>query len=67
MEFATAFIFEFIFKVMLCFTGAFVRWVFLWKKKSYASLLDDDQLNFFIGIILILLPLIIVTLCKHFM
>ena len=66
MEFVGGFILEFLFNVVLCFSGALLRWLFLWKKRSYASLLEDNELNFFISILLILVPIVVVTLYKHY-
>ena len=67
MEFLGELMFEFLFNVLLCIPGAFVRWLFLFKKRSYASLLEDNELNFFISILLILVPIVVVTLYKHYM
>lgn len=67
MDFVSEFVIELLFKVVLCFPGAFVRWLFFWKSRSYMSLLEQSELNFFIGILLILVPLIVITLYKHFL
>ena len=58
---------DLIFNTLFSVTGAFVRWLFLWRKRSYASLLDDIELNVFIGVVSILFPFLVVTLCKYYL
>ena len=69
MDFITEIITEFItelFDVLLCFPGAFIRWMVTGRKRSYASLLEDGG-NSFVTIIAGLMLFGIITLCKHYL
>ena len=66
MEFVAELFKAIIIDTLLAFPGAFIRWLFLHKRRSYISLLDDIEINALITVIAMLFVFGIVTLCKHY-
>jgi hypothetical protein len=66
IELVTEFIVEVLVKVICCFPGAAVRWIFLPRRKSYLSLLEDVEVNFLITLLIGFFIYGIVTLCKQY-
>ena len=66
MEIVSGLIFEVVSDLVLNFPGAFIRWIFLHRKRTYKSLLSDTEINAMVAIIVIAAVIFIVTLYKLF-
>lgn len=49
------FLLDIFWKIILCYLGAAVRWVFLRKKKTFKQISDDINVNASIGFAIIVL------------
>jgi len=66
MEFAIELFKVIVIDTILAIPGAFIRWVFLHRRRSYLSLLEDVEVNFLITLLIGFFIYGIVTLCKQY-
>ena len=56
----TELIFLMIFKLVLVFPGAFIRWAFTGFRKPYKYYLEESELNAGLGVVLLIIIVLII-------
>jgi hypothetical protein len=66
MEFVIELFKALVIDTILTVPGAAIRWLFLHRRRSYLSLLEDVEVNFLITLLIGFFIYGIVTLCKQY-